>query len=51
MKVVVKFYRNCICSFREDVASICGWTVGRTDAPSHKPMNIAIRQCERPADP
>ena len=30
MNVVVKFHRNPMCSFREEVASICGRTDGRT---------------------
>jgi len=37
MKVGVKFHRNLMCSFREEVASVCEETDGRMDdVLSHK---------------
>ena len=31
MNIVIKFHRNRVCSFREEVESICRWMDGRTD--------------------
>ena len=52
MKVVVKFHRNYVCSFREAVASVYGLTDGRTDrwtddAPSHKLCGIMFQVSEK----
>ena len=43
MEVVVKFHWNRMCSFWEEIASICGWTDGRTTCHPISSLELLYR--------